>query len=51
MKRRVILPLERQRVGGQQIVEPNWGVLVVRQPAELADLANTVRTDGGDRDA
>ncbi|WP_256402442.1 hypothetical protein [Halorubrum salinum] len=51
VKRRVILPLERQRVGNKQIVEPNWGVLVVRQPAELADLANTVRTDGGDRDA
>ncbi|WP_143420561.1 hypothetical protein [Halorubrum sp. Ib24] len=51
VKRRVILPLERQRVGGQQVVEPNWGVLVIRQPDELADLARTVRTDGGARDA
>ena len=51
VKRRVILPLERQRVGGEQIVEPNWGVLVVRQPDEIADLARTVRTDGGARDA
>ncbi|WP_280585356.1 hypothetical protein [Halorubrum sp. Boch-26] len=51
VKRRVILPLERQRVGGEQIVEPNWGVLMIRQPDDLADLARTVRTDGGARDA
>ena len=51
VKRRVILPLERQRVGGKQVVEPNWGVLVVRQPDELADLADALRADGGARDA
>lgn len=51
VKRRVILPLERQRVGGKQVVEPKWGVLVVRQPDELADLAGVVRADGGGHDA
>lgn len=51
VKRRVIRPLERQRVGGEQIVEPNWGVLVVRQPDELTELAGAVRIDGGEPDA
>ncbi|MUW15404.1 hypothetical protein GJ633_12685, partial [Halorubrum sp. CBA1125] len=48
VKRRVILPLERQRVGGEQVVEPNWGVLVVRRPDEIAALAGVDdASDGG----
>lgn len=40
VRRRVINPLARHRVGGELVVEPVWGVLVVKQPDELADLAD-----------
>jgi hypothetical protein len=38
VRRRVINPLARHRVGGDPIVKPVWGVLVVRPPEDLAEF-------------
>ncbi|TKX70932.1 hypothetical protein [Halorubrum sp. GN11GM_10-3_MGM] len=41
VRRRVINPLARHRVGGDPIVKPVWGVLVVRPPEDLAEFVPT----------
>lgn len=48
VKRRIILPLKRQRVAGESVVEPIWGVLKVRQPDELEALAAAQGGDDGE---